>query len=102
MTSLAKREQRNYQFEFLRPTHSLYSYFTRLVDQYSKILNPTPELFEKLKNNIEDSYSVLGRVMARVNYEAYVDDELKRQQREDEEEKSIYDSHSGVCNNRLA
>jgi splicing factor 3A subunit 1 len=34
---LAQREQRNPQFDFLKPTHLLFSYFTSLVDAYSKV-----------------------------------------------------------------
>jgi hypothetical protein len=30
------REQRNYQFDFLRPQHSLFQYFTKLLEQYTK------------------------------------------------------------------
>ena len=29
--------QRNYQFDFLRPQHSLFQYFTKLVEQYTKV-----------------------------------------------------------------
>jgi splicing factor 3A subunit 1 len=35
---LAQREARNFQFEFLKPGHSLYAYFNQLVDAYSMIL----------------------------------------------------------------
>ena len=31
------REARNYQFDFLRPQHSLFQYFTRLLEQYTKV-----------------------------------------------------------------
>ena len=43
LTNLMNREQRNYQFDFLRPQHSLFNYFTRLVEQYTKVytLNTT-------------------------------------------------------------
>jgi len=37
LTNLMTREQRNYQFDFLRPQHSLFQYFTRLVEQYTKV-----------------------------------------------------------------
>ena len=29
--------QRNYQFDFLRKQHPLFAYFTKLVEQYSKV-----------------------------------------------------------------
>jgi hypothetical protein len=34
LTSLMRREAGNYQFDFLRPQHSLFHYFTTMVDQY--------------------------------------------------------------------
>lgn len=37
LTSLMNREARNYQFDFLRPQHSLFQYFTRLLEQYTKV-----------------------------------------------------------------
>lgn len=37
LAGLAQREQRNPQFDFLKPTHLLFSYFTSLVDGYSKV-----------------------------------------------------------------
>ena len=41
LTNLMTREQRNYQFDFLRPQHSLFQYFTRLVEQYTKVSETT-------------------------------------------------------------
>lgn len=37
LAGLAQREQRNPQFDFLKPTHLLFSYFTGLVDAYTKV-----------------------------------------------------------------
>ena len=34
---LMQREQMNYQFNFLRKHHPLFTYFTKLVEQYSKV-----------------------------------------------------------------
>lgn len=49
LAGIAQREQRNPQFDFLKPTHLLFSYFTSLVDNYSKILHPTKQLKERLE-----------------------------------------------------
>ncbi|XP_042300519.1 splicing factor 3A subunit 1-like, partial [Sceloporus undulatus] len=38
LTQLMQKEQRNYQFDFLRPQHSLFNYFTKLVEQYTKVM----------------------------------------------------------------
>ncbi|GAA5991042.1 hypothetical protein JCM10908_006514 [Rhodotorula pacifica] len=48
-SDLAARESRNYQFDFLRPSHSLFGYFNRLVEQYTKILVPSKELLERIE-----------------------------------------------------
>ncbi|RHY21520.1 hypothetical protein DYB32_009792 [Aphanomyces invadans] len=38
LSGLATREQRNPQFDFLKPTHPLFAYFTFLVESYAKVL----------------------------------------------------------------
>ncbi|EPQ32104.1 uncharacterized protein PFL1_00301 [Pseudozyma flocculosa PF-1] len=48
-SALQAREARSFQFEFLRPSHSLYGYFNRLVEQYQKVMQPPAELLEKVK-----------------------------------------------------
>ncbi|GAA6055623.1 hypothetical protein JCM3770_006730 [Rhodotorula araucariae] len=48
-SDLAARESRNYQFDFLRPSHSLFGYFNRLVEQYTKILVPSKDLLARLE-----------------------------------------------------
>ncbi|KAF8270335.1 Pre-mRNA splicing factor PRP21 like protein-domain-containing protein [Lactarius quietus] len=53
LATLSVKEGRNYQFDFLKPTHSLFGYFNRLIDQYTKVLMPTPETLQKLKERRE-------------------------------------------------
>lgn len=48
LSSLSVREGRNYQFDFLRPTHSLFGYYNRMVESYIKIMQPPPGLIETL------------------------------------------------------
>ena len=48
LTGLALREQKNPQFDFLRPTHLLFSYFTSLVDSYAKVISPTADQIGKI------------------------------------------------------
>lgn len=55
LTNLMNREQRNYQFDFLRPQHSLFQYFTKLLEQYTKILIPPKELMSKLQVDTPDT-----------------------------------------------
>ncbi|KAH9951387.1 Pre-mRNA splicing factor PRP21 like protein-domain-containing protein [Amylocystis lapponica] len=54
LAALSTREGRNYQFDFLRPTHSLFGYFNRLVEQYSKVLLPSRETLGQLKERTEE------------------------------------------------
>lgn len=54
LAHLSSREGRNYQFDFLRPTHSLFGYFNRLVEQYTKVLHPDKEMLEQLKSRTEE------------------------------------------------
>lgn len=53
------RESRNFQFDFLRPQHSLFNYFTKLVEQYTKILLPSKDMLVKLQKQAEDPKNVL-------------------------------------------
>ncbi|KAI9457754.1 Pre-mRNA splicing factor PRP21 like protein-domain-containing protein [Lactarius psammicola] len=53
LATLSVKEGRNYQFDFLKPTHSLFGYFNRLIDQYTKVLMPTSETLQKLKERSE-------------------------------------------------
>ncbi|KAG1877602.1 Pre-mRNA splicing factor PRP21 like protein-domain-containing protein [Suillus subalutaceus] len=48
LATLSQNEGRNYQFDFLRPTHSLFGCFNRLVEQYLKILYPGKEMLAEL------------------------------------------------------
>ena len=47
ITTLSHREQKNYQFDFLKSNHSLYPYFNVLVTQYSQVLERVKVLDEK-------------------------------------------------------
>lgn len=93
MTSLSQREARNFQFDFLRPQHSLYQFFTRLVDQYTILLNKegidaeTTEKrrLEEVDRNIKSKYHILDRAKQRAEWVKY--QEQQKQKKEEEEEK---------------
>ncbi|KAK9722296.1 SF3a splicing factor complex subunit [Basidiobolus ranarum] len=90
MNALAQREQRNYQFDFLRPNHSLFNYFTKLVEQYTRVLLPPKDLNSRLKDNAENKYQVIDRVMERVEYVTYMEAEKKKAEDEEERERLAY------------
>ncbi|RKO92725.1 Pre-mRNA splicing factor PRP21 like protein-domain-containing protein, partial [Blyttiomyces helicus] len=89
MVALTKREQRNYQFDFLRQNHSLFGFFTKLVEEYTKVLIP-PKDHARLRGNVENRYEILDRVKGRVEYQVYQEEEKKKADAEADEEKVAY------------
>lgn len=91
MTALSQRESRNYQFDFLRPNHSLYSYFSRLVDQYTDLLKPdTARNVGDLKKNVEDKFHVLEKAKERAEWTKYQEAQKQKAEEEAEAEKIAY------------
>ncbi|XP_030074457.1 splicing factor 3A subunit 1 [Microcaecilia unicolor] len=90
LTQLMQKEQRNYQFDFLRPQHSLFNYFTKLVEQYTKILIPPKGLLAKLKKEAENPKEVLDQVRYRVEWAKFQERERKKEEEEKEKERVAY------------
>lgn len=90
LTQLMQKEQRNYQFDFLRPQHSLFHYFTKLVEQYTKVLIPPKGLLQKLKKEAENSCEVLDQVKYRVEWAKFQERERKKEEEEREKERVAY------------
>ncbi|XP_064614806.1 splicing factor 3A subunit 1-like [Liolophura sinensis] len=90
LTNLMNREQRNYQFDFLRPQHSLFNYFTKLVEQYTKILIPPKDLLNKLKQESENPKAVLDEVNYRVEWAKHQDREKRKEEEAQERERVAY------------
>ncbi|XP_028680173.1 splicing factor 3A subunit 1 [Erpetoichthys calabaricus] len=90
LTQLMQKEQRNYQFDFLRPQHSLFNYFTKLVEQYTKILIPPKGLLQKMKKEAENPREVLDQVRYRVEWAKYQERERKKEEEEREKERVAY------------
>lgn len=89
------REQRNYQFDFLRPQHSLFQYFTKLLEQYTKILIPPKDLMARLKTEStigrESSNAILEHVKYRANWQRHQEAQKKREEEKVERERGIKD-----------
>lgn len=95
MTTLSQREARNYQFDFLRPNHSFYQYFTRLVDQYTELLAPkSTENFKVLESNVNDKYNILERARKRAEWSKYQEAQKKKAEEEDDAERRTRNSIS--------
>jgi len=81
LIGLTQRESRNPQFDFLKPTHALFGYFTSLVDAYTKCLMPNKDEIEKLKKCVANPAEFLDKAMSRFAW-----DEQEEQQRVSKEE----------------
>ena len=91
LAALSTREGRNYQFDFLRPTHSLFPYFNRLVDQYTKVIHPAKETLGELKERTQDGQRwrdlELARKRARWQHLKREQDKKREDDREAEQSK---------------
>lgn len=85
LTNLMNREQRNFQFDFLRPQHSLFQYFTKLLEQYTKILIPPKDLLNKLRIESSEGRSSMNLVLEQVKYRANWQKHQEAQRRREEE-----------------
>lgn len=54
LVGLSSREHTNPQFNFLKPTHSLFSFFTSLADAYSRVMMPDKGLRTALTADAND------------------------------------------------
>lgn len=90
LTNLINREQRNYQFDFLRPQHSLFQYFTKLVEQYTKVLLPPSDLTKKLRESTDEPFKVMDFVQHRVDWAKYQDRERRKEEEERERERVAF------------
>jgi len=100
MTTLSQRETGNYQFDFLRPNHSLHNFFQRLIDQYTTLLRAggmdgeggklQQERIKELQANVDDKFHVLGRARERAEWFKFQDEQKQKKEEEVEKEKLSY------------
>jgi splicing factor 3A subunit 1 len=94
LAGLATREQRNPQFDFLKPTHALFGYFTQLVDSYDKVLKISSQrktkLEDALKPNGDGRANVLDRCVHRLEWVRMEKEKKEAEQAELDAERSSY------------
>lgn len=98
MTTLAQRETRNYQFDFLRPQHSLNQFFSRLVDQYNILLQSNSADGEKakrartyeLEKYSNDKFQILGRAKQRAEWVKFQEEQKAKKEEAAEKEQLEY------------
>ncbi|KAI1263352.1 Pre-mRNA splicing factor PRP21 like protein-domain-containing protein [Xylariaceae sp. FL1019] len=100
MTALSQRETGNYQFDFLRPNHTLHIFFQHLIDQYSLLLRAggidgeggsvQQERAAELQKNVDDKYHVLNRAKNRAEWSKYQETEKQAKEEQEQKEKLSY------------
>ncbi|CAG8330294.1 unnamed protein product [Penicillium salamii] len=98
MTALSQREARNFQFDFLRPQHSLYQFFTRLVDQYTILLRPegiddatsSKKIIAELEQNVQNKYRVMERATQRAEWVKFQQKQKQQKEEKSEQERIEY------------
>ncbi|KAG1687882.1 hypothetical protein DVH05_004533 [Phytophthora capsici] len=68
LSGLATREQRNPQFDFLKPTHPLFAYFTALVESYTLVLSKQDAQMKRIEEGM-DRMKVLDRCVHRMEWQ---------------------------------
>mmetsp|Transcript_109717 Transcript_109717/g.171618 ORF Transcript_109717/g.171618 Transcript_109717/m.171618 type:complete len:695 (+) Transcript_109717:39-2123(+) len=87
LIGLTQRESRNPQFDFLKPTHALFGYFTSLVDAYTKCLMPSKDEVEKLKKKSTSASEILDQAMTRYYWDEQEESQRRNREEEDKAEK---------------
>lgn len=100
MTTLSQRETGNYQFDFLRPNHSLHNFFQRLIDQYTSLLRGgmasgdggkiQDVRIKELQANVDNKYHVLQRAKQRAEWFKFQDEQKQKKEEEEEKERLSY------------
>ncbi|KAF2752317.1 hypothetical protein M011DRAFT_463785 [Sporormia fimetaria CBS 119925] len=96
LKELRAKEAGNFQFDFLRPTHSFFQFFRAIVDQYKILLEEDATVearIEELQKNLQDRFHVLERAKQRAEFLKHVtqqkEAELKKKEDEAREFASI-------------
>jgi len=80
LTGLQNRESRNPQFDFLKASHPLFTYFTVMVDHYSKTLAPPPGIIEKLKKIKLDESAGLANCTRKLEWKQFQDSRKQKEE----------------------
>ncbi|KAH7889771.1 Pre-mRNA splicing factor PRP21 like protein-domain-containing protein [Phlebopus sp. FC_14] len=92
LAALSQKEGRNYQFDFLRPNHSLFGYFNRLVEQYMKVLYPSKELLAQINERAQEGaqWKALEQSKKFAQWERLKREKDKKRQDDQEAEKLAF------------
>jgi hypothetical protein len=88
LIALTEREKNNPQFEFLKPTHSMFPYFTSLIDSYSRIMSFPEKDLEQLLTFIADKKAIVRSCAEIFEYEAETHHNKRKKDELEEEERA--------------
>uniref|UniRef100_A0A060T0P9 ARAD1C10010p n=1 Tax=Blastobotrys adeninivorans TaxID=409370 RepID=A0A060T0P9_BLAAD len=88
--SLGHRESRNFQFDFLKPSHSLYPLFQSLVEQYKKTIEMPQWLKQRIDDDLAEKYAVLTRARVRAESQAKKEEQEQKEREEAEQERIAF------------
>ena len=92
LNALSMKEGRNYQFDFLKPTHSLFAYFNQLIEQYTRVLLPSQETLAQLKERAEvgAKWKMLDVARKHAKWEQKKREQEKKREDDREAERSAF------------
>lgn len=90
VTSLGHQEARNFQFDFLKPNHSLYPLFNAYVRQYKRVLTPDSYITQTIERGLKNKYDILRSARLRAEWASHKEDEDKKAAAAAERERIAY------------
>ena len=92
LQGIAQRESRNPQFDFLKPTHALFGFFTNLVDSYTKCIKQPTHIKERLVKYVEDPLGIpiLDTCIWRLEHRRAEENKRKRELADQDRERTAY------------
>jgi len=77
LQGLTEREIRNPRFDFLKPMNPLFSYFTALVESYSRVIQPKSETLQRHEAFADKATGIKECRRAGEQRQAYLDYQQK-------------------------
>eukprot|EP00047_Mylnosiga_fluctuans_P003942 m.231853 g.231853 ORF g.231853 m.231853 type:complete len:692 (+) comp12270_c0_seq1:22-2097(+) len=90
LTRLIQQEANNYQFDFLKPHHVLFTFFQKMVEQYSKVYMVPADLKARLEADAADSFQILDRVTYAVEWQRQMNRIREQEQSDLDAERTAY------------
>eukprot|EP00375_Theileria_parva_P002277 XP_764955.1 hypothetical protein [Theileria parva strain Muguga] len=87
LVDLNKREKNNPQYDFLNPSHYLFTFFSNLTDSYTKCLLPPRSQIDKLNQISKNKLFYLQLCQKRADWDAREAEKLESEQMRKQEEK---------------